>query len=365
MEYTLIAEINKKTMKTYLDAKDFGTELLFPNFFPFKDIPFLSFETLIGSQGNPVAADVVTYDASAPLKTRRTISKLSGDLPPIRIKRKMTETDLNTYNILKAQADTDASKLLDFIFNDIDGCVEGVLARLEWLCLQALSQGYISLTKSNNAGVITADNIDFQMLAANKRVVKSSSTNRRWNDATVGNPKPITDIEVINDLAIANGRKLAFAVMSRSKWQEFRKTTQVIQFTKNTTTAVAYPTLAEANAFLFAQDLPRIIIVDSYVDIENPDHSISSVNCWTSKYVSFIPFLALGNVLSGPIAADTNPPKQATMAKKDRILVQKFSTTDPVSEFTVGLLNAFPSWPSIDRCYRFNTELNAADGLDD
>jgi len=365
MEHTLLKEINKKTMGTYLDEKDYGNELLFLNFFPFKNTPFLSFETLIGSQGNPVAADIVTYDASAPLKTRRTVSKLSGDIPPTRIKKKMSEIDLNTYNILKAQADNDSTKLLDFVFGDIDACVEGCLARLEWVGLQALSQGYVTLTKANNAGVITADNIDFQMLASHKRVCKTATSTRIWSNATAGNPKPITDIEVIQDLAIEQGRKLEYVLMGRSKWQEFRKTTEVIQACKGTSTAVVKPTLAEANDFMTAQGLPRIVIIDSYVDIEDPDHTITSVNCWVQKYILFVPFLKLGETLSGPIAAETNPPKQAVMAKKDQILVQKYSTDDPVNEFTVGLINAFPSWPTIDRCYRFDTLLYAADGLDD
>jgi hypothetical protein len=70
-------------------------------------------------------------------------------------------------------------------------------------------------------------------------------------------------------------------------------------------------------------------------------------------------------VLSGPVAEDTNTPKQCIKAKKDRIIVLKHSETDPVVEITRGLLNAFPTWPTIDGCYRLDTENNAADGLDD
>lgn len=367
MENTLIGELNKKNLETYLNERQFGTELLFPNFFPLKDTPFLSYETLIGSKGNPVAADVVTYDSSSPLKSRKTVDKLTGDLPPVRIKRQMKESDLNTYNVLKAQASAGSDvRLLDFIFEDVDFCYEGVLARLEWLSLQALSQGYITMTKSSNAGIITADNIDFQMPASNKRVVKSATATRVWNNADASNPKPLTDIEDITEVALAKGIVLKYALMTRSKWHEARRTTEVIQSVLNSTVAGRKPTLAETNAYLTAQGLPQIVLVDSYIDIENADHSISSVNCWTSKYVTFVPFLNVGNVLSGPIAAETNPPKQATQVKRDRVLVQKYSTTDPVAEFTVGMINAFPSWPTVDRCYRFDTEATPqADGLDD
>ncbi len=361
MEKSLIREINNKTMQAYLNERDYGGELFFPNFFPFKDTPFLNYQTLIGSQGNPVAADIVTYDASSPLKSRRVVSKLSGSIPPTRIKKKMSEEDLNTYNILKAQANTDQSNLLDFIFNDIDSCVEGVLARMEWVALKALSQGYIELTKSNNDGIITAENIDFQMDAANKRVVKSGNSNRTWDNPSTA--KPITDIEDVNEVALANGRRIRYILMGRTKFNEMRACTEVVQTIFNTSTAVAKPNLEQINMYLDAQGLPSIVIIDSYVDIEIAG-SINSENCWNSKYVTFVPFLEVGNMLSGPIAAETNPPKQAIMAKMDRVLVEKFSTTDPVNEFTVGLLNAFPSFPAIDRCYRLDTEKNAVDGLD-
>jgi len=367
MEYTLIAELNKKNLLTYLLERQFGNDLLFPNFFPLKDTPFLSFETLIGSKGNPVAADVVTYDASSPLKSRKTVNKLTGSLPPIRIKRKMKESDLNTYNVLKAQAAAGSDvQLLDFIFEDVDFCVDGVLARIEWLVLQAFSQGYVAMTKSTNNGVITADNIDFQMPAANKRKIKSATATRVWDNATAGNPKPLTDIEVIAEAALTAGIILKYALMTRATWHLARKTTEVIQSVLNSTTAGRKPTLAETNAYLFAQDLPQIVLVDSYIDIENDDGTISSVNCWVTKYVTFVPFLNVGNTLSGPIAAETNPPKQATQVKRDRVLVQKYSETDPVAEYTVGMVNAFPTWPTVDRCYRFSTtDTPEADGLDD
>jgi len=151
MEYSLLkAELNKKNLQTYLNERVYD-KLYWPSFFPLKSTPYLNFETLIGSKGNRVAADIVAYDVSAPLKTRKTISKLSGEIPSIRMKKKMTETDLNTYNILKAMAKPEQTALLDLIFGDIDACVDGVNARLEWLTFQALCHGTVTLSKTTNA----------------------------------------------------------------------------------------------------------------------------------------------------------------------------------------------------------------------
>ena len=155
MEYSLLKDaVNKKNMQAYLSARVYD-KLYWPTFFPLKSTPFLTYETLIGSKGNRVAADIVAYDVSAPLKTRKVVSKLSGEIPAIRMKKKMTEMDLNTYNIMKAQAKPEQKALLDLIFGDVDACVDGINARLEWMVFQALSKGLISLsTTTNAAGVV-------------------------------------------------------------------------------------------------------------------------------------------------------------------------------------------------------------------
>src|SRR6056297_298584 len=139
-------------------------------FFPLKYTTQLTWESLAGSGGNPVMADVVEYNASAPMKTRRTVSKQTGDIPKIAIKRQMDEKDLNDYNVLKATAQADSNKnaLLELVFNDIDFCYTGVFARTEHLALQALSYGSLALTTSNNNGIITETDVDWGIPTANK-----------------------------------------------------------------------------------------------------------------------------------------------------------------------------------------------------
>jgi hypothetical protein len=66
--------------------------------------------------------------------------------------------------------------------------------------------------------------------------------------------------------------------------------------------------------------------------------------------------LKCGDMLYGPIAEETNPPKQVTQAKKGNILVSKWSDVDPVAEYTKGESNVFPSWPTVDRALILDTE---------
>lgn len=366
MEYSLLKEINKKTMQAYLIARVYE-KLFWPTFFPLKSTPFLTYETLVGSKGNRVAADVVAYDVSAPLKTRRTVSKLSGEIPSIRMKKKMTEMDLNTYNILKAQARPEQKALLDLVFGDVDDCVDGVNARLEWIIFQALSKGQITLsTVTNAAGVVTEEAIDFGLLSANKEVVEGTGVNTLWTIAHYATSKPITDIEAVMEQARNSGVAPKYMLMNRSKWLAFRMSDQIKDFVipyaiYGGTRKQRAPTLKVANEALRSEGYPEIIIIDTRISYEDASHTITSVDPWldsdgADRYVTFLEDLKCGDMLYGPIAEETNPPKMVVQAKKGPVLVSKWSDVDPVAEYTKGESNIFPSWPTIDRVFSLDTE---------
>ena len=371
MQYSLLKEINSKTMGAYLSAREYR-KLYWPIFFPLKYTPFLTYETLVGSKGNPVAADVVAYNSSAPEKTRKTVSKLTGDIPATRIKKIMKETDINTYNILRAQATPDQEALLELVFGDVDAVVEGVNARLEWLALQGLSRGKITLNKTVNAGIVTESDIDFQIPSANKEVC--AAANRYWTTANSATALPITDIETVVEEARAAGVVIKYVLMNRSKWLAVKVNDEATDFfygqmivDSGITRTSLRPSLKAFNQALEDNGFPKIIVIDSYISIENESHDITNVDPWedasgSDRYVTFIPDLVLGSMLYGPIAEETNPPKQVTQAKKGPILVSKWSEVDPVQEFTKGEINAFPSWPTVDSCWILDTESHTTFG---
>lgn len=364
MEYSLLAkELNKKNLQTYLNERVYD-KLYWPTFFPLKSTPYLSYETLIGSQGNRVAADIVAYDVSAPLKTRKTVSKLSGEIPSIRMKKKMTEADLNTYNILKAMAKPEQNALLDLVFGDIDACVDGVNARLEWIVFQALSKGQITLSKTTNAGgVITEEAVDFGL--PSQTIGNKNVASVVW---TAGHTttKPITDIEAVMVVAGGLGIKPKYILMNRTKWAEFRVSDETLDFVApyalyGGVRKKRSPNLTVANEALESEGLPTIIIVDTRISYEDSGHTITSVDPWldssgADRFVTFLEDLKCGDMLAGPIAEETNPPKQVIQAKKGPILISKWSDVDPVAEYTKGEINAFPSWPTIDRVLSLDTE---------
>ena len=354
MERSILVEsFNKANMEAYVNARreQFLKRLFWNKFFPLKYTTQLTWESLTGSGGSPVMADVIEYNASAPLKTRRVVSKVSGDIPKIALKRQMDEKDYNEYNTLKALARGEESRnaLLDIVFNDIDFCYTGVMSRTEYLAMQALSYGIIALTKSNNNGIITEANVDFGIPAANKGAVTLE-----WSQAS--GATPLDDIRKVIENQASSGYSYEYMVMDRTALGELQANTQVKQefaVMRSTTFSSSQPTLEELNRELSQRMLPKIIMVDSISKFESNDHVLTNVPSWKGGYVTFIPQLQVGNILHGPIAEETSPAvsKKAIQIKRDHILLSKWSELEPFGEFTKGQANAFPRFTDVDSLF--------------
>ena len=370
-EYKMFNEMNKKNLEVWLNKRIYEKQY-WPNFFPMKTTPYLNFETLIGSEGNRVMADVVSFNSSAPLKTRKSISKLTGSIPSIRVKRQMTETDINDYNAFKAMANPEQGALLQLVFNDTNFCVDAVLGRLEWFALQALSTGQITLSTTNNVGgIVTEEVVDFQLPTANKKKM-ANNTDRRWIAANTATCLPITDIRAVVRAAKSAGANPQYILMNDSKFSLMVTMDEVKNFvvpytTWGATKITMVPSFEILNKTLKAFGLPQIIVIDTRVAYEDADHEIHNVDPWlnsnasaaiSDRHVVFIDDLKCGNMLRGPVAEETNPPKQVVQAKKGGILISSWSSIDPVTQYTKGEINGFPSCPAIDHIYNLDTYCN-------
>ena len=350
MRSSLIKEVSQKGLNTYLKERQHEA-MYWAAFFPIKNVISLSYTTLIGETGGRVAADVISYDASAPLKTRKVIGKLAGDIPKIAIKRKMTETDFQDYLYLSRIADADQKQLLDLIYDDIDFVTQGVFARMEWLTLQALSRTAITLSAANNNGIVTEESIDFKMPDTNK-----FGATVAWNAADKATTKPITDIKAIVKAARKVGHRLTHMLMDQDRIDDFMLSTEVQTYLKSYfklegSDVLPFENIALINKALASAKLPIIVGIDQSIDIEGKDGNKIAVNPWDNRFVTFVSSLKMGNMLNGPIVEEIVKPKDVIQAKAGNILVSKYSTTDPVAEFTKGEASAFPSWPTVDKAY--------------
>jgi len=159
--------------------------------------------------------------------------------------------------------------------------------------------------------------------------------------------------------------------MNVSKFTDFKAADEVKDFIYGIMISEAgispsvAPTLKVINQVLTESGMPDIQVIDTFIDLENRDHDISSVDPWLNassedKYVSFVPALPLGKFLHGPIAAETVKDPGIIQSKTGHVLVQSISEQDPVQQKTVGLANCFVSFDKINQVWSLNTESNTS-----
>lgn len=359
MERSLLKELKNANLVAYLNRQKDAllARSYWQQFFPLKPTLTLTWETLSGSSGAPVMADVIEYNASAPLKTRRIVTHAKGDIPAMGLKRRMDVKDYNDYIMYKALArgDTDKNAVLDIVFNDVDFVFKGIFARTEWLAMQALSYGSISLSASNNNGIITETAVDFGIPSGNK-----TATATTWTTASTATP--IADIRAKVKAIRDNGHICTAIIMDETQWGFLIATTEAkdaYAFYQGVTTGrIAVPGLEGINNMLAGERLPKIYIVDSVVRHETEAHALSSLAPWKSGYCAFIPDFNVGNFLHGPIVEETSAEikKIATTSKVSHVFVSKWGILDPFREYTKAQANAFPVFNDVEQIYLFKTD---------
>ena len=355
MRATLIDGFSEKDMQAIVNTMDLST-FYYPSLFPLKFNPTLTWQALQADTGVPIAADVVAFNSAAPKKTRDIVTKLQGDIPKIEISREKFETDLNKYNQLVHYASTtDGGRaIVDFVYEDLDFCWKGVNARLEWLAMQALSLGKIALSKTNNAGVVTENVVDFLVPSGNK-----SGCAVTWTEGHSATGVPITNIKAIVRAAKAAGYPVKYMLMDQDTFDVMVLQDSVIKFCAtwvlSATSLAQAPTLAQVNAALAAQNLPTIKIIDSYVTIELEDGSRTTACPWQTGVVTFLPDLVPGNTYYSTLADELVQGSAAYKVKRGPVLLKKYSEENPVKEVTIGMANAFPVWATAQHSYLMYT----------
>lgn len=132
----------------------------------------------IVSGGNKyVAADIVSYDSSTPLKRRPSISLYSGRIPKRAIKRALNESEIMQYKDLRSRG-ANEERLAGFVFKDAPFCVEGIEQSVEHDFLSLLAGQSVLLHDEENA---KAGNGIRLTLKGNK--ISGGYTEAKWEEA--------------------------------------------------------------------------------------------------------------------------------------------------------------------------------------
>ena len=142
VEKDMQAVINTYDLKPYY----------YPTLFPLKQTYTLTWKALEAQVGLKIAADLVARGASIDKKTREAIARLQGDIPKIAVKRTKNDEELDDYEIMVAMTSQNPNlrALVEAWAEDTNFCWTAVAARLEWMALQQISLGKITLNNDNN-----------------------------------------------------------------------------------------------------------------------------------------------------------------------------------------------------------------------
>lgn len=301
-----------------------------------------------------VAADIVALDANLPLKKRDSFGTASGEIPKMGMKFQLSEKQMSDIDVLKAR-NVESSVLAEKIFNDTKKATMGIHERNEYIFLQSLSTGIGLVDDDNNVG--TGIRVDYGYSSSNK-----FGASVPWSNA---NAKPIDDIKRIVKAAKAKGDMIKFIMMSDTSFDIFAENQQTREnyaFSQNFVgTAIPVPDLTQVNAMLQRKFGLTIIVVDRTVTTERD--GVKTVHTpWEANKVVFLTSNKVGKLVYGILAEETRKSPKCMYEKSGSyILLKKWSTEEPFSEFTSSQALVIPVLNNVSSIYILDHEEAATD----
>lgn len=286
-----------------------------------------------------VAADVVALNSRLPLKSRGKLDNAQGTVPKMGAKFRKDEKQITDINILVARG-TDEKLVASKLFDDAVSAVKAIEVRKEILFEEGLSTGQILVDDGSDSGTEndgTGVRADFGYLSKNKFKALVAP----WGNKVA---RPLDDIRQMFDEANADGNIIRLVFISLKYFNYLRNSNQskllTATFEGQVITSIALLPVPSRRAFLDAlkdEFGAEFRIVDNVFRVENPDGTTKNVRPWVEANVVGVPEEVVGRLVYGTLAEETNPVASVDYQKAGtHILVSKYSSTDPLQEFTAA-----------------------------
>lgn len=297
-----------------------------------------------------VAADVISLDSELPIKSRDAIETAQGEIPKIGVKMYMTEKQMKDLDGMIAQ-NLPLNRILNVMFADAPRCIQAVYERIEDIFLSELSSG-VGVSERNNG---TGLRISMNFLAANQFGVS-----KVW-EGNSENCLPLDDVQKIFDKALEDNNTVTDVYADDTWLRGFYRSQQVrSQYAFNmgvTTVNNSVPVLDfdKAAAVLMTKwgiTLHRVARkVKTEINGKKKNH-----NPWAKGVATFVCDNNLGNLIWTTCAEATRPVAGVEYVEADDfILASRYSTNDPLREFTSAQAMCIPVLNNVDRIYTLNS----------
>lgn len=335
-----LMEVTRDDLQVELNSYTPGAGLAWARLFPLKYTPKFDIKAIAGDEGIPVSADRVSFNTRAPKKTRKTIGSWSGKLGKIAVARTKDEIQINEYNDLKtlSAANVDdvatAQYLVDMVYDDPKFCAQAMDYRVEADALRIGSAGKQVLTKEVDGEMATQDEINFNIPEDNFVGVTN-----KWD--TAASADGLADILAGQKKIAKKGlKKPMYAFMSEEAFEKLcaqqatlKKVASAALNVTDLATSDAV-TLESINAYQRKFGRPQIVVIDSYVTIEDKDGNQETIQPWNPNVVVLSPELRLGYTYykTVPMVDAT----EAVQAYGSYYKVTRYSDVNPMEETTLA-----------------------------
>lgn len=316
----------------------------------------LNFDMAIGRDRIAAAASIVDADGPAPLRSRNKLELYKGRIPAIKEKFRLGQTDMRQIEVLRKLLPVDGANaaLVDFLYKDVAEASVSGDKRIDFMLLQAVSTLTIDCTVTNNPDGAAYGVVDLLPQSYQKQGVPVV-----WTDAA--NAKPVDDIENFIEFQYnTRGREFGSIKMSYELWLVFKKTAQVIAnlqsfFNIGKSNASYAVTIDNVNEYFAANGWPPVEIIRYTTNIET-DGVASFKKGFNINNVSFTPAGKIGTLFNAISMEQLHPVAGKSYANYGPTLISKWSEPDPLVEFTMMEMNAFPAI-NIDGCFVLTTNV--------
>ncbi|MBO4718987.1 MAG: major capsid protein [Prevotella sp.] len=288
-----------------------------------------------------VAADVVAMDSPLPLKRRGTLSRASGEVAKLGIKKSLKEKEISDIMVMESKGQQEAD-IARRILNNVPKVIGGIQTRVEIMFEQALSSGQILIADDNMEGL--GIRVDFGYKDANKFHAIAAA----WSDSE--HALPLDDIRQLFDAADANSDSISDVYLSEAYFNYARKCQDVKELvaTANNQVIISAATLPMPNRQKTLEALgdefgATFHIVNNSYMVEAKNGTQTPVKPWEQGNVVGVPSATVGRLVYGTLAEDMNRVAGVSYQNSGFILVSEYSHNEPsLEEFTAAQALVMP-----------------------
>lgn len=332
---SMLEEFKPATLIGYIKNLPEPESWIGSRFLPNDNIDDVDFEYILGAYQRPVMASILAWDSEAPIAGKKGITKVTGELPPI--KRKIHVEEKELIKFFRPRVGTgDRQNAINDIYNYVDEMVMAVRGRMEWLRWKALSTGQVVY---DEGGIKFT--IDYGCPSA---LQETLAGNNRWSVVATANP--ISDLRRWKqDYIDNNGIAPGYMVMSSATQLYLLQNESIRQLITNYTTQ--YISDAQLAQLLTVFGLPEIVIFDAQIQSEANNGVLSTSRFVAEDLVILLPPSGynLGKVLVGPTAESIASGIADNSAKQEGVIAQVYETNEPPSVWIKASATAFPTLP--------------------